>query len=196
MTYLVYHPDTYVAVRAEVDEAVAQSGEDPKALAERLETACPLLMSIYTETLRVNTASASVRSISEPTSIGGLTLPRGCMVIVPYRQLHFDQMVYDHADRFDAGRFVKKANLAKGASFRPFGGGVTYCSGRLVAQREVMAFVALALVRFNVELVLEEADGVPRSPTGMPEADEKKTTLGMLPPKQGPEVVVRVSLRK
>lgn len=90
---------------------------------------------------------------------------------------------------FNSERFLKAKNLEKSTSFRPFGGGFTYCAGRFVAMREVISFVALALNRFDMRVVgrgLEDGDAVMRL------VDKAMPNLGVLPPLKGTRVEVEV----
>ncbi|MCJ1268396.1 hypothetical protein MMC22_008284 [Lobaria immixta] len=59
------------------------------------------------------------------------------------------------AQEFKLIRFLGVANagLAKGKSYRPFGGGSTYCPGRFGAKQEVFMFVATVLARFDISTV-------------------------------------------
>jgi cytochrome P450 len=187
MAHLIYEDALYEAVRAEVDHAIS---EGPTGLETRIES-CQQLVAVYNEVLRLNTASASVREVAKPTDLGHVTLSPGATVLTPYRQLHFDKTVFgENADTFDPNRFLLNRGLAKSPSFRPFGGGTTYCAGRHIAKREVLTFVALAIHRYNIALIAEES-GMPMGT--FPRADIKKPTLGVLPPIDGADVFVMVS---
>jgi hypothetical protein len=50
-----------------------------------------------------------------------------------------------NACEIDLSRFATDKSLERNGYFRPFGGGVTLCSGRILGKREVLTFVALAL---------------------------------------------------
>ena len=103
---------------------------------------------------------------------------------MPYRQLHFDEAVFGPQVReFCPERFLDK-DTARSPSFKPFGGGITYCSGRFIAKREVLAFVAVALHRYDVRLVDPSA--------ALPRLDDKKPTLGVIGPVKGDETTVVV----
>jgi cytochrome P450 len=142
MTYLVYDDELYAAIKAEVNHAVSKGSVGLEA---RIES-CQHLIAVYNEALRLNTSSASVRAVAQPTDLRDVTLNPGATVLAPYRQLHFDETVFgESADTFDADRFLFNNDLAKSPSFRPFGGGTTYCAGRHVAKREVLTFVAYCL---------------------------------------------------
>jgi cytochrome P450 len=188
MAYLLYDPTLYTSVRSEIDSALSAG---PGGLAERLES-CVQLVSIYNEILRLNTASASIRAVAATTDLGDVTLSAGAKVLIPYRQFHFDTKVFGgNASQFDAGRFLN-SGLSKDPSFRPFGGGTTYCSGRYLAKREVLTFLALALSRYDIEL----ATGKPATTqTRFPICDVKMSSLGILPPVAGDDVHVVIRNR-
>ncbi|KAL9037718.1 MAG: hypothetical protein Q9180_003565 [Flavoplaca navasiana] len=190
MAYLVSDPKLLRVVRAEVEPAVSQG---LLGLEGRLEE-CPQLVAAYHEVLRYHTASASVRSVAAPTDLGGLTLDPGAKVLLPYRQLHFDESIFGpNVDKFDAGRFLAKTGLSKSPSFRPFGGGTTYCAGRHVARRELLTFAALMVYRYDIEISpanFGEAQG------GFPRCDVKKPSLGVLPPVAGDDMILNLRKRR
>ena len=71
---------------------------------------------------------------------------------MPYRQLHFDKAVFRPQGRdFSLERFLDE-DTARSPSFKSFGGGITYYSGRFIRKREVLAFVAVALHRYDIEV--------------------------------------------
>lgn len=184
MAYILRDPALHSAILAEISPAV--SG-DLSCLESRLEN-CHHLVAVYNEIVRLNTASASIRSVAAPTNLGSVTLSPGAKVLLPYRQLHFDESVFgENVDTFDSRRFLANVELSKSPSFRPFGGGTTYCAGRFVAKREVLAFVALAIYRYEVEVVGADAGA-------FPECDVKKPCLGVLPPKPGEDM--KITIRK
>lgn len=189
MAYLVNDSELLGAVRAEVDPAVSQGLQ---GLEGRLED-CPRLVAVYHEVLRCHTASASVRSVAAPTDLGDVTLDVGAKVLLPYRQLHFDGSVFGPSvDEFEADRFLAKTDLSKSPSFRPFGGGTTYCAGRHVARRELLTFAALMVYRYDIEIAplnSREAQG------RFPRCDVKKPSLGVLPPIAGDDMILNLRKR-
>lgn len=190
MAHLLYDNSLFAAVRNEVDPAISKGSS---GLESRLES-CSLLGAVYNEVLRLNTASASVRTVSAPTHLGRLTLSPGATVLMPYRQLHLNKAVFGlDADAFDPSRFLGDRDLSRSPSFRPFGGGTTYCAGRHVAKREVLTFVALALHRYDFKLAGTQAS---KSQGSFPKVDEKKPCLGVLPPLVGNDVHVVITERE
>lgn len=143
---------------------------------------------MWCEMLRISAFSASVRFITADTIIGGKVLRHGHRLMVPYRQLHMNEGVFgDRVGEFHHERFLDKPRLAHSNSFKPFGGGITYCPGRHIAKRAVLLFTAMVLDRFDVELV-EGQD--------MLQADLTKPVAGLMSPKEGKDMMVRLTLRK
>ena len=108
---------------------------------------------------------------------------------MPYRQLHFEESVFGpQIHEFKPQRFLENPELARNPSFKPFGGGVTYCSGRFIARREVISFVALALHHYDLDLK-DPGQQFPRQ-------DENKPTLGVIGPAKGDDILLVVKPRK
>ncbi len=143
--------------------------------------------------LRFNTASASIRAVAAPTDLGDVTLSADAKVLISYRQLHFDESVFgQNAAEFDAERFLANRELSKHGSFRFFGGGITFCFGRHVAKREVLTFVALAIHRYEFDVVGGISGDTSQA---FPRCDVKKPCLGVLPPIAGEDLQVVVKRR-
>ena len=136
---------------------------------------CPLLNAAFNETLRVTSVNSSARNIEAPVVVGGKTLTTDGKIMMPYRQLHIDEHVFGPDTKsFNAYRFFNNKDLSRSPSFKPFGGGSTYCSGRFFAKREVIAFVALAVHLYDLRL---------KDPNkAFPKMDETKPTLGIMDP--------------
>ncbi|KAI1114924.1 cytochrome P450 [Nemania sp. NC0429] len=117
-------------------------------------------------------------------TVGGKVLQPGRNLLMPYRLMHHDPTVFG-ADvaQFDSTRFLRNNNLYRSSSWKPFGGGTMYCPGRFLAKREVYLFLALML-----------PPGV--AANAMPALDETIPAGGILPPVQGSDVIVDVSLSR
>lgn len=155
-----------------------------------LINSCPVLNACFAEAHRLASSAISVRNVLAPTIIGNKTLIPGMKVFMPYRQLHFDTSVYGpNPQEFDHERFLRDKGLEKSPSYRPFGGGTTYCSGRFIARREVLTFVAVVLWRYDIEVL-----GRTSSPPGtdFPRMDERKPCLGIIGPMPGDDVVLQI----
>ncbi|KAI1286525.1 cytochrome P450 [Xylaria venustula] len=89
-------------------------------------TSCPVLVSTWQEVLRFHGTSVTARIVQEDTTVDAkYLLKRGGVVLMPNEVIHT-------------------------AAFRGFGGGHVLCLGRHFASTEVLALVALLLVRFDV----------------------------------------------
>ena len=157
-------------------------------LETRLEK-CPRLAALYGEVLRLTASSASIRTVESDTPLRNVVPSAGGKVLMPFRQLHFNKDVFgSNADEFDSERFLRDKSLGKSSSFRPFGGGATYCPGRYVAKREVMVFIALAMSQFDIRLAEKERSKFPKLDTRTP-------SLGVMMPMTGEDVQVVVRKR-
>ena len=90
--------------------------------------------------------------------------------------------------RFDAGRFVENKTLLRHSSYRPFGGGVSYCPGRVMAKEQVYAFVGILFHRF--EMKMSQKDGIE-----FPRLDESMPSLGITGPVKGMDIVLDLKVR-
>ena len=176
-------------VQAEIEAAWSSDTLDVKYLCAH----SPSLDAIFCEALRLNGGAMVSRKVLEPTDIGGKVLAAGNAVIIPSRQLHTNKDVWgSDVKEFDAFRFAKKKSLGRHSSFRPFGGGVTYCPGRVLAKEEVFGFVALVLHRFKIKLA--QLDRNENKKQTFPKLDESKPALGITGPVQGMDVIVDMYL--
>ncbi|KAL9629028.1 MAG: hypothetical protein Q9204_005510 [Flavoplaca sp. TL-2023a] len=163
LTHILYVPSLLAATRAEVLSTVRDSAS-PNELASNLEK-CLRLNAVFNETLRTTTSSSTIRNVVDTITVGGKRLHKGNKVLVPYRQLHFDDRASGKNPQvFDSDPFFDRKELSKSSNFRPFGGGATYCPGRFVAKREVLTFVALALARLDIKVAEQGKGEIPSFP--------------------------------
>ena len=147
-------------------------------------------MALYYEALRLATSSVSVRNVHTNTGIGGKFLRAGNRILLPYRQMLFDSKIFGtDAEDFNPHRFLNDKKLSSSSSFRPFGGGATYCPGRFLAKAEVLTFVALVICRFNLDLAIDKGKPGGRFPI----METRRPCLGIMSPKEGEDVMLRVS---
>ncbi|KAK4221096.1 cholesterol 7-alpha-monooxygenase [Podospora fimiseda] len=116
----------------------------------RVKTACPILSSVFQETLRHRSLAPSVKKILEDVLLDGrYLLKKGSMLMMPAPVQHSDKEVWgDNALEFDHLRFVNSTKWNRTA-FRGFGGGHVLCPGRHFASTEIMAFAAMVVLRFD-----------------------------------------------
>lgn len=166
---------------------VYQTASNPIALASRLAN-CPRLLALYHEVLRLSTSSVSVRDVRSNVEIGGKLLRAGSRVLLPYRQMLFDDDVFgNNTDVFNSDRFLLDQKLHKSPSFKPFGGGTTYCPGRFLARAEVLTFIALVVCRFDLELAPNK--GIR---TGVPRMEGRRPCLGIMGLENGGDIILKV----
>ena len=145
---------------------------------------CPHLEAVFNEALRLTAASTSIRNVVYPTAINGKSFRAGSKVLLPYRPMHFNAKVFGpRPDLFKPQRFLDNPNLGRSPSFRPWGGGSTFCPGRFLARRMICALIALTLHRFDVEQVKGQA---------FPKRDEITPNLGIMESMRGDELFVMV----
>ena len=127
------------------------------------------------------------------TVVGGKTVRAGTQVMGPFRFFHLSNRIFgDNALDFDAGRWVADKSLANVKGFHPFGGGKTYCPGRVIARQEVCLFIATVLSRFELEPLSEKDPKTGQHKVPMVAVD--KPALTALDPKD--DLLVRVRRRK
>ncbi|KAI9845649.1 MAG: hypothetical protein M1837_004623 [Sclerophora amabilis] len=188
MSYILFDPALYASIRAETRPAVQGFDIDMSYLANH----CPRLKSIYYEAMRLTKRDIGIRKILYDTPIDGKILKGGNSAIVPMCQLHDNEDVFGYNSRlFDPDRFLKRKNLADSSSYKPFGGGRTYCPGRFFAVPEIFGFVALLLNRWDIALAGDGGRYEQRFPT----MDESTLTLGISRPLPSDEVWVTLSDR-
>lgn len=147
---------------------------------------CPYLDAIWFETMRLYNATSAVREATSPCVVGGKIIRVGDQIVAPFRQFHTNPEIFGlDALSFRPERFLENKGLSRKKGYAPFGGGYTYCPGRLFAQREIYLFVAVTLRKMDLSLVPRQG-GV-----RMPQVDQKTPS----PAAMGPDEDVMVKLR-
>lgn len=137
---------------------------------DALLASAPLLKASYYETLRLDSASLSVRELtSELTLVGstdgwtesdsaaaGYRLQQGDYVTVAHGVHQNDGRCFPEPARYDPTRFVvtdsqTRAQRADMRTIRPFGSGASACKGQAVAERTSMAFVAAIVSMWDIQ---------------------------------------------
>lgn len=196
LAHIIYDPKLYNDIQIEVSRCVLGNDLD----IESLTSNCSILNATVDETLRYTNASPSVRSVLKSTTIGDKTLRQGAMILMPHRVGHFNEEKFgSNVNEFDPQRFIRNKNLNQDTAYRPFGGGSTMCSGRFIARREVVAFVAFVLDRYEIELCQNgggsSAAGTKTIPI-FPRLDKSRPNIGIIHPVKGDDVLIEVKPRK
>ncbi len=197
MAYILFDPVLLAALRSEIDPIFAAGTAN---LASRLES-CPLLEAVYLESLRLTSSSGTIRKVRHATDMGGMSLQPGQNIMIPYRELHYNESVFGpNPDQFRPGRFLDNKDLKRSPSYKPFGGGTTYCPGRFLARGEVLVFVATLIHRFEVLLALgctSSAKKVPDSTLAqrLPRMHTEKIALALMDPVVGDDLLLNIQVR-
>jgi cytochrome P450 len=152
--------------------------------------ALPLLKSIYMECLRLYASIPLTRMLRTDMDVDGYTLRRGNFILAPSYLAHYNENVWSvpghPADTFWAERFLHKETADAGTKvatgdFFPYGGGLFSCPGRHFAKQELLAAVALLLLKFDFEFLgYVDRSGRP-SPCG-PKFREHFESAGVVQP--------------
>ncbi|KAI0412415.1 cytochrome P450 [Xylaria grammica] len=184
LAHLLHDPSYLASVRTEIEVAYSVPGREPDIGV--LLNDCPHLDAIWYETMRLYNATSAIREAKIPCTIGGKTIQVGDQLVAPFRQFHLNRSIFGHhASSFRPERFIENKGLTRKKGYAPFGGGYTYCPGRLFAQREIYLFVAETLWRFDMELV-PGPDGL-----RMPNVDTSTPSAAAMSPERDVEVIFR-----
>jgi cholesterol 7alpha-monooxygenase len=179
-SYILFDSDLHAKLIDETSPAISDDGNIDMAY---LAQSCPVLRSVYSEALRLRKRDLAFRQVETDTFIGGKVLTGGNLALVPMCQLHDDRLVFgEDANCFDARRFQKNGSLSTCTSYKPYGGGKTYCPGRFFAMVEIFGFVAVLLNKYQIKL---ESSDQP-----FPRPDESSLTLGVSRPLPGEDLKV------
>ncbi|ESZ91021.1 putative cytochrome P450 [Sclerotinia borealis F-4128] len=185
LAYLLHNPHLLTTIRDEISP-ILTAIQSPNELASSFNsTQTPRFLALYHEVLRLVTSSVSVRNIATPAYVGGKQLQPGGRVIIPYRQLLLNDEVFGgDAEAFNPERFLRDGSLSNNPSYRPYGGGTTYCPGRFLAKAEVLTCVAIATCKYDME--------ISHGSRIFPRLEVKKPCLGIMGPVEGDDVVVNI----
>lgn len=189
MARLLYDENLKNLVEGEIQAAWQESGAlDIKYLVAN----CPHLDSVFYESLRLNGGAMISRMVLRKTSIGGKVLQTGNGILMPSRQLHTNEAVWGVgcARKFDALRFMRNKSLTRHSSFRPFGGGGTYCPGRVLAKEEVYGFVAILLHQYEMRIASGQGKKGENPP--FPLLDDTTPGLGITGPVKCMDIIVNM----
>ena len=117
---------------------------------------CPILLSTLQEVLRNHGTGTSVRVVQEDHLLDDkYLLKKGSTLMIPGSVQHSSKAVYgENVNEFNHKRFIRTdARRLNPVGFRGFGGGSTLCPGRHFVSTEIIAFVALMILRFDFKPV-------------------------------------------
>lgn len=205
MNHIYSRPDLLDEIR---DEVYANAFEAPGTIsATKVKDSCPLLNSVFRETLRLAAPMTSARVVLEDTTIAHTyLLKKGNVVQISGGVLNYDPEVWGpDVMSFNSRRFFynpngtktnadgsindSKANAVHPAAFRSFGGGASLCPGRHFAQIEITSLAALMVMGFD----LQPPEGMGKVEWNPPKYDKRFPLVVIKPTK---EVRARMMRRK
>jgi cytochrome P450 len=190
-------------VRAELSAAVVEDAETGKRRLsmDALKSACPKLHAVFRECLRVGSDNYSTRLVKDDMMLAGQWhLKAGSVVQIAGGVIHADASIWGaDADAFDPARFLKLGEGNKQsegkihpAAFRAFGGGRTLCPGRHFATHEILAFIAMIVLTFDLEAADSHSEGREPSRIVVPPKEDRVLPVHVLEPRTDVYVTVRV----
>lgn len=162
-------PELLKQIREEI-QTNALIGHDTISFT-KLRDACPLLNSVYRESMRLTAPMTSARFVLEDTLLADTYLLRKDTVVqIAGGVLHSDSDIWGpDASSFNPRRFLyntngnkadangnvsdSKGNAVHPAAFRGFGGGASLCPGRHFAQMEILSLTAVLAMGFEMDPV-------------------------------------------
>ncbi|KAF2685301.1 cytochrome P450 [Lentithecium fluviatile CBS 122367] len=157
-------PDLLSQIRDEIRENALVA---PDTISfTKLRDACPLINSVYRETMRLIAPMPSARYVLEDTLLGGeYLLRKDAVVQIGGSIIHHDASIWGpDVEEFNPRRFlysssgsktnadgsVTDKNQVHSAAFRSFGGGASLCPGRHFAQMEIVSLASVMAYGFDM----------------------------------------------
>jgi cytochrome P450 len=167
---MLRRPGLIDRVREEVSRATIIDDTGKLTLdVPKLVSDSPLLTSIYLECLRIRTSVTLTRQLNEDIECDGYLLKKGSYIMSP-SQLPNTSPIWDvpghPAKSFWPERFIEMPKFEaanpgeksqyelamRAENFFPYGGGNMMCTGRFFAKQEILAAVALLVLKFDIEV--------------------------------------------
>ncbi|MCJ1436397.1 hypothetical protein MMC27_005776 [Xylographa pallens] len=137
-------------------EVSAAYRDDGTIDSEKLYGSCPNLVAAWNEALRLYNVTGIIRRAESEVVLGGKSVHPGDIVLSPNSIVHFQRESFgDEAKDFSTARWLQRRTMPPLRSFHPFGGGLTYCPGRIFAKHEAFYFIALVMRRFEIQPKVE-----------------------------------------
>jgi cytochrome P450 len=155
---LANHPEIAERVAAEADEVLGARSPELGDL-QRLD----FTQKVLKESMRLYPPAWLLgREPVRDVEIGGVTIPRGTIVLISQWVMHRDGRYFGQPLRFDPDRWSEKIELPRFVYF-PFGAGPRVCIGAAFATLECTLSLAMIAQRFR--FAMSTADAVLPQPT-------------------------------
>lgn len=157
---LMEHPELIPVFRSELQEA-GYNVSRPTEQVAIFPANVPRMRSFLHEVLRTHNNGTAFREVLKDTTLvaAGQTwhLKKGGVVDLPNSLLCATEDIHPEPDTFVAERFLEKRLGGWGENFtktvKPFGGGVSFCPGRVFAEKQILAFVAALVVHYDLKVI-------------------------------------------
>ncbi|KAI1654811.1 cytochrome P450 [Daldinia decipiens] len=177
LLHLYADPALLATARREIESVLSARTAKPSygLRVADLRDKCPVLVAVYRECLRLGSDTYSTRVVKEDHLLANqYFLKKNAVVQIAGGVIHADPRIWgaDVSD-FNPRRFLdktnsnsdaealnpeasskprqKQSNAFHPAAFRAFGGGKTLCPGRHFAMNEILVFVALVVLQFDMK---------------------------------------------
>jgi len=163
LSLLSWHPEVRDRVRAEARRVLGDGPPTHEDVAE-LE----LTGRVYREALRLYPPAWAVfREANHDLRLGGYSLERGSVTVVPLWSIHRDGRHFEHPEAFDPDRWAERDPDSVDAYF-PFSVGPHACIGRQFALSGATLVLARLVREFDVDVPRDELDDLRMTPTLRP----------------------------
>lgn len=180
LTHIWSVPGFVGKVRSEIDP-FARATQPPQVFGipeparlnidlDGLAQSCPLLKACFYESIRLHSATTSMRSATKTIEVHdpqegpntsrhprSYVLEAGDLVAAPLGVHHHDHRYFKSPNVFEPGRFLEPSKNAGGkqivtaGTLKPWGLGAAACPGRAYAEKEALAFAAGILALWDFE---------------------------------------------
>ena len=149
---LSQRPDVAARIRTDVAELV---GDGPVEFGHVRRL--PYLRNVFREALRLYPPITFLPRVAEKrTTIGGVPVKRGAMIMISPWTAHRNARLWADADRFDPDRFERGDDADRGVHMS-FGVGPRVCIGASFATTEAVLILARLVRRYDVEALDPDA---------------------------------------
>jgi cytochrome P450 len=168
LLHILYCSGLVEEIRQELQDA-GYGDLKPEKYVSLFPLGLPLLRSAFWEGVRVSAVTNGIREVLEHTELvtneRTYQLQKGGVVTLPSCIVHMNPDVHPEPHVFKPRRFMDKALGGDGENhtktLKPFGGGTSYCPGRVFAEKQVMGFLAEICWRYEIRIVNKEAFEMP-----------------------------------
>lgn len=151
---LATHPDVKARFHEELDRVLG----DKRPTADDLPN-LPYTRALFDESVRLfPPAPAIQRKAATETTVGGLTLPAGSVVLIGTYNLHRHPAFWPDPDRLLPERWLKGDRSLSRCAYIPFGAGPRACVGTHFALLEGPLLLALIGQRYDLRLAQERVE--------------------------------------